>query len=62
MIPEEHKMKCQRCGKDFDMRDLGEALGHSIGECKKIDVEYSGSKKEGDNIQWTKDKKPLHVN
>lgn len=57
------------------MRDLGQVLSH--GEYNKatgkyecltdeeiaaLDVQYSSSKKVGDNIEWTKDKKPINLN
>lgn len=51
------------------MRDLGQALSHGIFneltgkyECTPVDVPYSTSKKVGDNVEWTKDKKPINLN
>lgn len=69
-IPIEHQLKCPTCGKIIDMRDLGQALSHGVYnentgayECHEpVDVEYSSSKKVGDSVEWTKDKKPINLN
>jgi hypothetical protein len=69
MIPQEHQLKCETCGAVIDMRDLGRVLSHGnmsnfTGkyECTPVDVGYGSSKKVGDNVEWTKDKKPLNLN
>jgi hypothetical protein len=74
-IPPEHALTCPTCGKIVDMRDLGQVLCHgfmnketgqfecmSDEEIAALDVQYSSSKKVGDNVEWTKDKKPLNLN
>lgn len=61
-IPQEHQLKCEVCGEIIDMRDLGQVLSHGFNECKPAQADYSTSKKVGDNVEWTKDKKPLHLN
>lgn len=68
-IPTEHQLKCEMCGQIIDMRDLGQALSHGVYneltdkyECIPVDVPYSTSKKVGDNVEWTKDKKPINLN
>lgn len=68
-IPPEHQLKCPTCGQIIDMRDLGQALSHGnynnvTGkyECVPVDIEYGSSKKVGDNVEWTKDKKPINLN
>jgi hypothetical protein len=69
-IPPEHRLSCPTCGKIIDLRDLGQVLSHGVYndttnkyECSKAqDVEYSTSKKVGDNVEWTKDKKPINLN
>lgn len=70
-IPEEHQLECSVCKKILDMRDLGQVLSHGIyNETLKVyeclpeekDIPYTLSKKEGDSVQWTKDKKPLNLN
>jgi hypothetical protein len=66
-IPEEHQLKCKGCCKILDIRDAS-VLAHGwIDEGEIIcyddsNITYSSSKKVGDNIQWTKDKKPIHIN
>lgn len=71
MIPQEHQLKCETCGKVIDMRDLGQVLSHGMMnketgryECEEIDrdIPYSTSRKTGDSIEWTKDKQPIHNN
>lgn len=68
MIPKEHQLLCEGCGKILDMRDPS-VLCHGWiedGEIKCYDdnktIEYSGSKKKGDSTYWTKDKKPINLN
>ena len=69
-IPIEHQLKCPTCGKIIDMRDLGQVMSHGMynketgkHECHEPeDVPYSTSKKLGDNVEWTKDKKPINLN
>lgn len=65
-IPKEHQLKCEGCGKILDMRDAG-VLAHGWLEtgvivCYDDDIPYKSSKKVGDNIEWTKDKKPIRLN
>ena len=66
-IPKEHQLKCQGCNKILDMRDPS-ILSHGWIEEGKIvcydegPIPYSSSKKVGDNIQWTPNKKPIHLN
>lgn len=66
-IPKEHQLKCEGCGKVLDMRDPS-VLSHGWIEdgeivCyDEIDIPYSSSQKIGDSVQWTKDKKPIHLN
>jgi hypothetical protein len=69
MIPHEHQLKCPTCGEIIDMRDLGQVLSHGMMneetgkyECTPVEATYSTSKKVGDNVEWDKDKKPLHLN
>lgn len=75
MIPPEHQLECPTCGKTIDMRDLGQVLNHGMmnketgkyecttdEEIAALDVQYSSSKKVGDNVEWTKDKKPINLN
>lgn len=68
-IPPEHQLLCPTCGQIFDMRDLGQVLSHGVFneltgkyECTPVDAPYSTSKKVGDNVEWTKDKKPINLN
>lgn len=66
-IPKEHQLKCKGCGKILDMRDIS-VLSHGWIEngvivCYEDDnLTYSSSKKEGEPILWTKNKKPIHLN
>ena len=68
-IPEQHQLKCEGCGKMLDKRDIS-VLSHGWIEGDKIVCyldewetwSYSKSKKIGDSIEWTKDKKPIHLN
>ncbi len=65
-IPGKHQLKCEGCGKILDMRDAS-ILCHGWIEDGKIvcydeDIPYTSSKMEGDNVEWTKDKKPIHLN
>lgn len=67
--PQEHQMKCPTCGEIIDMRDLGQVLSHGMMnketgqyECKPVDADYGSSKKVGDSVEWTKDKKPINLN
>jgi hypothetical protein len=66
-IPKEHQLKCEGCGKTLDMRDPS-ILSHGwieYGEIVCYDEEpipYSSSQKIGDSVQWTSDKKPIHLN
>jgi hypothetical protein len=70
MIPPEHALTCPTCGKTIDMRDLGQVLSHGVYneatgkyECHEpVDVQYSSSKKRGDSVEWTKDKKRIDLN
>jgi hypothetical protein len=66
-IPIEHQLKCDGCGKLLDMRDPS-ILSHGwiengLIECYDEDpIPYSSSIKVGDSVQWTSDKKPIHLN
>lgn len=69
MIPQEHQLKCETCGEIIDMRDLSQVLSHGfknentgVFECKPVAANYSTSKKVGDSVEWTKDKKPIDLN
>lgn len=53
------------------MRDLGQVLSHGnyngalgIYECKEeeVDVPYQSSRKVGDSVEWTKDKRQIDLN
>jgi hypothetical protein len=67
MIPKEHQLKCEGCGKILDMRDPS-CLSHGWIEYGKIvcyeeeEISYSASKKVGEAAEWTKDKKPITLN
>lgn len=70
-IPDEHRLKCETCGKIIDMRDLGQVLSHGnfnadAGkyQCleEEIDLPYTSSKRVGEAVEWTKDKKPINLN
>ena len=58
---------CKGCGKALDMRDPS-ILAHGWIEDGEIvcydeePIEYSGSRKIGDPVFWTKDKKPININ
>lgn len=65
-IPLEHQLKCRGCGKILDMRDIN-TLSHGWIEdgkivCYDTNIPYSSSQKIGDSVQWTKDKKAIHLN
>jgi len=67
-IPIEHQLKCEGCGKILDMRDTS-CLSHGCIEDGKIvcyedapKINYSSSKKFGDSVEWTNDKKPINLN
>jgi len=68
MIPKEHQLKCEGCGKILDMRDPS-VLSHGWIEDGEIvcyddsePIEYSGSQKVGEPTYWTKDKRPVNLN
>ena len=70
-IPQEHQLKCPTCGATIDLRDLGQVLSHGMWndyteryECKPEPqtVQYETSRKIGDPVEWTKDKKPINLN
>jgi hypothetical protein len=67
----EHQLTCPTCGKIIDKRDLGQVLSHGMYndmtgkyECQdeEMDVPYISSKKVGDPVEWTKDKKRIDLN
>jgi len=66
-IPKEHQLKCEGCGKILDMRDTS-ILSHGWIENGEIvcyyeePIKYSSSKKIGDSILWSADKKAIHLN
>lgn len=67
-IPLQYQIKCEGCGKILDMRDPS-CLSHGWIEEGKIvcyedqpPIPYSSSKKVGESIEWTNDKKPLNLN
>ena len=66
-IPIEHQLKCEGCGKILDMRDPS-VLFHGWIENDEIfcyddeEIEYSGSKKVGDNRYWTPSKIEINLN
>lgn len=70
MIPHEHALTCPTCGKIIDLRDLAQVTAHGqynevTGkyECKEPeDLDYGGSRQVDDNVEWTKDGKPRHLN
>lgn len=70
MIPLEHQHKCATCGKILDMRDLGQILAHGVYneitgkyECHEPqDVPYETSKKVGEAVEYTKDKRRIDLN
>jgi len=67
-VPKEHQLICPDCGQVIDMRDLSQVFAHepcdgtrkNYNEIEKI--QHSGSQKIGDNVYWTADKKPIHLN
>lgn len=67
-IPKEHQLKCSVCGQMLDMRDLNQVFSHEPcdGVPKDYDkteqLRYSGSRKLGEPIHWTNDKKPIFLN
>ena len=70
-IPHEHALTCPTCGKIIDKRDLGQVLSHgqfndmdNVYECQDedMDVPYISSKRVGDSVEWSKDKKPINLN
>jgi hypothetical protein len=67
MKTKEHQLKCKGCGKILDTRDPS-VLNHGWIEDGKIvcyedeEIPYSSSKKVGDSVEWTKDKKPITLN
>lgn len=44
-----HKMNCNRCGQEFDMRDLSKVFAHE--ECNGIPVDYSQLEKINSSAQ-----------
>lgn len=65
-IPEQYQLLCNGCGKMLDMRDAG-CLAHGWIEDSKIvcyddNIPYSSSRKIGESVEWTKDKKPVNLN
>ena len=66
-IPIEHQLKCKGCGKILDKRDIS-VLMHGWIEngqiiCYKDELTpYASSKKVGEPIEWTKDKKQIDLN
>lgn len=70
-IPPEHQIVCSTCGRTIDKRDLGQVLSHGefndmtgLFECRDndMDVPYMSSRRVGDSVEWTKDKKPNYLN
>ncbi len=70
-IPKEHQLECRTCGKILDMRDLGQVLAHGwwnesqgryVCDDQPRDVEYTASRKVGDQVEWSRDKKPTNLN
>jgi len=67
MIPKEHQLKCEGCGKILDMRDAS-ILAHGWIEngeiiCyEEVEISYSGSVKIGEPTFWTKDKQAIPLN
>jgi len=66
-IPKEHQLRCEGCGKMLDMRDPSILLhgwieGNEIVCYDDDQIPYSSSKKIGDTVQWTADKKPINLN
>ncbi len=66
-IPKKHRLECKGCGETLDMRDPsilshGWIVNNKIVCYEEKPIEYSSSKKLGDNTQWAVDKKPVHLN
>lgn len=67
-VPKEHKLICPKCKQVIDMRDLSQVFSHEPcdGTQKQYNnieqMAYSGSKKVGSSIVWTKNKKAIHLN
>jgi len=66
MIPLEHQLICDGCGKTLDMRDAS-VLCHGWMEngkiiCYDTEISYSSSMKIGEPILYTKDKKAINLN
>jgi hypothetical protein len=66
-IPIEHQLKCEGCGKILDMRDPS-VICHGWIENGEIvcyddkEIEYSGSKKLGDNRYYTSSNIEININ
>lgn len=66
-IPEEYRLECQGCHKILDLRDVN-ILQHGWIEDGEIvcydekPMPYSSSRRLGDNVEWTRDKKPMNLN
>lgn len=62
----EHHFKCEACGAMYDRRDFGEMIHHNTAKCltnePMADIPYNTSRRKGDDIEWTKDKKPINLN
>lgn len=65
----EHEIACKACGELLDMRDLGQVLSHDLydenGErfCgDKPEGVYSSSRRIGESVQWTSDRKRIDLN
>ena len=63
-----HFYICEGCGKVLDKRDLGQVFSHgwinvNTGkiECSDVDLDigYTISKRDGDAVAWTKEKRPV---
>jgi len=66
IIPKEHQLKCEGCGKILDMRNAS-VISHGWIEdgkiiCYDVEVPYSSSQKLSEPILWTKDKKAIDLN
>lgn len=70
MIPPSHALTCPTCGKIIDCRDLSQVFAHGqynellgIHQCVEVkDVPYESSRKVGDSVEWTKDKRKIDLN
>ena len=64
-VPKEHALRCSKCGKDMDLRDLGDVMYHEASNClmgkKNKQVKFSTSQKLSDSVEW-QDGKPIHLN